>query len=93
MARLDNGVKIRRPAKSKNIRLTQRLRAAEEKLRRGDNTPLKFLRAASYTFSTSNKSYYTQLQQSLEDDPDLGGDMPSDDEEDEVWDSNSVWLS
>ena len=83
MARLDQGVTIRRPPKSKNVRLTQRLRAAEDKLRREDYTPMKFLRVASFTFSTSNKSYFTQLLQNLDDDPDLGGEIPSDEEDEE----------
>ena len=81
MARLDNGVKIRRPPKSKNVRLSQRLKAAEDKLRREDYTPMKFLRVASFTFGTSNKSYFAQLLKNLDDDPDLGGGMPSDDDE------------
>ena len=83
MARLDQGVTIRRPPKSKNVRLTQRLRAAEDKLRREDYTPMKFLRVASFTFSTSNKSYFSQLLQNLDDDPDLGGEIPSDEEDEE----------
>ena len=80
MARLDNNIKIRRPQKLKNVLNSQRLRVAEGKLARGAYTPMEFLRAASYSFATTNKHYFAQLIENLIDDPELGGNVDSDDE-------------
>ena len=87
MRRLDRGTQIRRPKKVKSVINTEKLRKAEMKLRIGADgyTPMKFLREASYTFSTTNKKYFAQLLKSLEEDPELGGDIQDeeDDEDDE----------
>ena len=77
MKRLDRGLKIRRDQKVKNVINTERLRKAERKLRMGADgyTPMKFLQEASHTFSTSNKNYFSQLADHLDDDPLIGGDI------------------
>ena len=87
MARLDNNVKIRRPPRIKNVLNSQRLRVAEQKLESGQYTSMEFLRAASYSFATANKHYFTQLIENLIHDPELGGDVDSEDEngEDVQW--------
>ena len=70
---------------------TERLRRAERKLRMGADgyTSMKFLREASHTFSTTNKNYFAQLVDQLDDDPLMGGELQEDDESDgeptEVW--------
>ena len=50
---------------------------------------MKFLREASHTFSTTNKNYFAQLVDQLDDDPLMGGELQEDDESDgeptEVW--------
>ena len=80
MSRLDNNVKITRRQKMKNVLNTQRLRAAEDKLQRGIYSPMEFLRAASYSFAKTSQHYFTQLQENLENDPELGGEIQSDDD-------------
>ena len=84
MGRLNSGdasLKIQKPRQIKNVLNTERLRKAEEKLRNGrrDNTytPMKFLKAARYSFATSNKRYFEQVQAILTDDPLLGGHSDS----------------
>ena len=88
MRRLDNNLAIRRRGRVKNVVNTEKLRKAEMKLRVGVEgyTPMKFLREASYSFSTSNKKYFGLLIDTLDEDPLLGGDMQhveDDSEEDE----------
>ena len=65
---------------------TERLRAAEEKLRneRGVNTysPMKFLKAVRHSFGATNKRYFDQVQDILTDDP-LPGDNSDSEEEQE----------
>ena len=50
---------------------------------RGDNTytPMKFLKAARYSFATANKKYFDLVQDILTEDPLLGGSSDSDEEE------------
>ena len=65
---------------------TERLRKAEQKLRNpgvhdDGYTPMQFLRVARYTFASSNKKYFKQLQESIEEDPNLGGEVVSEEEE------------
>ena len=90
MERLDRDppIKITRKIKIRNILNNERLRKAEQKLRNGGihddgYSPMQFLRVARYTFATSNRKYFKQLQESIEEDPNLGGEVVSD-EEDEV---------
>ena len=90
MERLDRDppIKITRKIKIRNILNNERLRKAEQKLRNGGihddgYTTMQFLRVARYTFATSNRKYFKQLQESIEEDPNLGGEVVSD-EEDEV---------
>ena len=81
MSRLDNNVKITRRQKIKNVLNTQRLRAAEDKLQRGIYTPMEFLRTASYSFAKTSQNYFNQLQENLENDPELGGEISDDENE------------
>ena len=85
MERLDHDppILITRKQKIRNILNNERLKKAEEKLRNDGYTPMQFLRVARLTFTSSNRKYFKQLQQSIEEDPILGGDIVSD-EEDEV---------
>ena len=83
MSCLDNNVKITRRQRIKNVLNTQRLRAAEDKLLRGVYTPMEFLRTASYSFAKTATKYFIQLQESLDDDPELGGEILSENEGDE----------
>ena len=93
MRRLDNNLAIRRRGRVKNVVNTEKLRKAEMKLRDGaaGYTPMKFLREASHSFSTSNKKYFGLLIETLDEDPLLGGDVHTvDDESDEEDDSVPV---
>ena len=83
MSCLDNNVKITRRQRIKNVLNTQRLRAAEDKLLRGVYTPMEFLRTASYSFAKTATKYFIQLLESLDDDPELGGEILSENEGDE----------
>ena len=87
MQRLDSDppLRIRRTTKLKNVINTERLRKAEMKLRIGAHgyTPLKFLQEVSHSFSTSNKKYFAQLIENLDDDPILGGDIQEHEGEDD----------
>ena len=80
MKSLEAGVKIRRPKKKRNVLNSRRLRMAEQKLRAGRNgyDAMAFLREASHSFRESNAEYFSRLLESLDDDPDLGGDIPDD---------------
>ena len=88
MARLDNGIKLTRPPKIRNVLNNQRLKKAEEKLRQPHGphdeqyTPMQFLRAARHTFTMSNRSYFKQLEETIVGDPEIGGDIESEDDED-----------
>lgn len=91
MERLDRDppIAITRKIKIRNILNNERLRKAEEKLRnRGVHedgyTPMQFLRVARYTFASSKEKYFKQLQESIEEDPILGGEVVSEEDEDEV---------
>ena len=44
---------------------------------------MQFLRVARHTFSISNRKYFAQLEETLTDDPDLGGRIESDSEDDD----------
>lgn len=94
MQRLDSDppLKIRRTTRLKNVINTERLRRAELKLRIGANgyTPLKFLQEVSHSFSTSNKKYFAQLIENLDEDPILGGDIQEDEDGDEEVITNAV---
>ena len=85
MQRLDSDppLRIRRTTALKNVINTERLRKAELKLRIGADgyTPMKFLQEVSHGFSTSNKKYFAQLIENLDEDPDLGGDIHEEEEE------------
>ena len=85
MERLDHDppILITRKQKIRNILNNERLKKAEERLRNDGYTPMQFLRVSRLTFTSSNRKYFKQLQQSIEEDPILGGDIVSD-EEDEV---------
>ena len=86
--RLNSGnasLKLTHPKKIRNVLNTERLRAAEEKLRdgRGDNTysPMKFLKAVRHSFGATNKRYFDQVHDILTDDPLLGGNSDSEEEQ------------
>ena len=87
MQRLDNDppLKIRRTTRLKNALNTERLRKAEFKLRIGaaGYTPMKFLQEVSHSFSTSNKKYFAQLIENLDEDPIMGGDIHEHEDEDD----------
>ena len=77
-------------SKFRNVINSQRLKKAEEKLRNQqgpsneDYTPMQFLRVARHTFTQSNRKYFKQLEASLTEDPNLGGDIePHEVEEEE----------
>ena len=87
MERLDHDppILITRKQKIRNILNNERLKKAEEKLRNDGYTPMQFLRVARLTFTSSNRKYFKQLQQSIEEDQILGGDTDIvSNEEDEV---------
>ena len=88
MERLDRDppIAITRKLKIRNILNNERLRKAEQKLRNpgvhdDGYTPMQFLRVARHTFASSNKKYFKQLQESIEEDPNLGGEVVSEEEE------------
>ena len=85
----DPPIKISRPQKIRNVINSQRLKKAEEKLRNQQGpsneryTPMQFLRVARHTFTLSNRKYFKQLEETLTEDPSLGGDIETNEEQEE----------
>ena len=88
MARLDTNQKITRPQKRKKVLNSECLRKAEAKL--GTTyTSREFLSAVAYSFNTTNKNYFNELSEELEEDmsdenenADTNESSDSDDEQD-----------
>ena len=83
IGRLDGGLKLTKPRHLKNILNNERLKTAEAKLGEHYNSR-DFLKAVCHTFNLSNKSYFRQLEEALEEDEIRGDDGDvSEDEPDE----------